>query len=135
MQAPRGRAGRAMRALSERASGLPLRWQIGTLVLIGLIGIFALFGVLGSALANDAKQRTLGEWLSVATSTASFIDSDIEGRFAHLERVWTLLGRSPGDPTGQRQILVDSFGRQDSCMGVVVLFDSSGTITWSTSAD
>ncbi|HEX9094355.1 MAG TPA: hypothetical protein VF902_10280, partial [Coriobacteriia bacterium] len=114
MQAPRGRAGRAIRALSERASSLPLRWQIGTLVLVGLIAIFGLFGVLGSAIANDAKQRTLGEWLSIATSTASFIDSDLEGRFAQLERVETLLGESTGDPGRQRQILDDAFGRQDS---------------------
>jgi PAS domain S-box-containing protein len=135
MQTLRRRPGRAFRALSERASGLPLRWQIGTLVLIGLIGIFALFGVLGSAIANDAKQRTLGEWLSVATSTASFIDSDIEGRFAQLERVETLLGQTTGDPTRQRQILDDAFGQQDWSVGGVVLFAGDGTITWSTSTD
>ncbi len=135
IQAPLGRAGRAIRALGERVSGLPLRWQIGTFVVLGLIGIFALFGVLGSAIADDGKQRTLKEWLSVATSTAGFIDSDIELRFGRLERVATLVGQADGDPTRQRQVLDDAFGQQDSSVGGIVLLDRDGTITWSTSID
>jgi two-component system phosphate regulon sensor histidine kinase PhoR len=121
-----------LRALAERASGLPLRWQIGTLVVLGLIGIFALFGVLGSAIAGDAKQRTVEEWLSVATSTASSIDSDIELRFGLLEHAATLVGQAVGDPARQRQVLDDAFGQQDSRVGEVLLLDRNGAITWAT---
>ncbi len=124
-----------LRALAERASGLPLRWQIGTLVVLGLIGIFALFGVLGSAIADDAEQRTIGEWLSVATSTASSIDSDLELRFGRLERAATLVGQADRDPTRQRQVLDDAFGQQDSSVGEVLLLDRKGAIAWATPAD
>jgi len=134
-QAPDRRAGRAIGALAERVSGLPLRWQIGTLVLLGLIGIFTLFGILGSAIADDAKQRTLGAWLSVATSTARSIDSDIEQRFEQLERVAALVGQTAGDPTRQQQILDDAFGSEGLGVGGVVLLDTSGVTIWSTPAD
>lgn len=135
MRSRLGRAGRAIRALGERASGLPLRWQIGTFVVLGLIGIFALFGVLGSVIAEDGKQRTIGQWLSVATSTASFIDSDIELRFGRLERVATLVGQAQRDTTRQRQVLDDAFGQEDPRAGGVVLLDGNGAITWSTAVD
>lgn len=64
------RAGRARIAqLVERLFGPPLRWQIGTLVVVGLIVIFALFGLLGSAFATDVKQRTLDDWLGIGDRT------------------------------------------------------------------
>ncbi|HEY6203712.1 MAG TPA: ATP-binding protein [Candidatus Limnocylindria bacterium] len=121
--------------MGQRASGLPLRWQIGTFVVLGLIGIFSLFGMLGSAIADDGKQRTIGQWLSVATSTASFIDSDIELRFGRLERVAMLVGQASGDPTRQRQVLDDAFGLEDSRVGGVVFLGGNGAITWSTAMD
>ena len=67
-----------IRGFVERASGLPLRWQIGTLVVFGLIGIFTLFGLLGAAIANDAKDRTMSGWLAITRSVANSIDSELD---------------------------------------------------------
>ncbi|HLZ47335.1 MAG TPA: hypothetical protein VKR80_01640 [Candidatus Limnocylindria bacterium] len=57
--------------LRERLSDLSLRWRIGAFVMLGLVGIFALFGILGSALAQDGRQRTIDQW-SAASIRAGF---------------------------------------------------------------
>jgi len=53
------RAPQRLARLRERIASLPLRWQIGSLVVLGLLAIFVLFGALGRAIAEDAKQRTV----------------------------------------------------------------------------
>ncbi len=117
--------------LAERVFGLPLRWQIGTLVVVGLVAIFTLFGLLGSAIGEDAKQRTLDSWLGVATSTASFIDDELGLRYESLERVAILVGAAP-DATRQRQILAEALGDQDSSSGGAAIIRRDGTIGAST---
>ncbi|MDO8563227.1 MAG: HAMP domain-containing protein, partial [Candidatus Limnocylindria bacterium] len=121
--------------LAERLTGLPLRWQIGALVLLGLVGIFTLFGLLGSAIAQDGKQRTLSQWLSVTTSAANFIDSEIELQFGRLERVARLVGDAAGDPARQRQVLEDVLGQPESFVGGAFLLGRDAAITWAGSSD
>lgn len=125
------RAGAAPRVASlvERLSGLPLRWQIGALVVLGLTGIFVLFGLLGSAIADDAKQRTINEWVSITTSTASFIDSEIDARSERLLRVATLVAGAH-DPARRRAVLEDAFGRPEPLLGGAFLLDRDGATVW-----
>lgn len=123
------RAGRARIAqLVERLFGLPLRWQIGTLVVVGLIVIFALFGLLGSAIATDAKQRTLNDWLGIATSSATFLDAELEGRYERLERVSLLAGNAAADPARSQQLLQDAFDGTTSQPTAVVLLGADGRV-------
>ncbi len=122
-----------LRELGERLTGLPLRWQIGTLVLVGLIGVFALFGQLGSAIARDGRQRTIAEWLSVTTSTAGFIDSELELEFERLEQVAALEDAAAGDPTRQRQVLEDGLGERQAAAGEAFLLDRAAGVRWSNS--
>lgn len=116
----------------HRITALPLRWQIGTLVCLGLLAIFVVFGSLGRSIADDAKQRTLNEWSSVTRSTASVIDSEIEFQYQRLERVAELLART--DAVGQRQLLGEVFALPGPLVASAVLLDARGTILWQTSA-
>ncbi len=118
-----------MGPLSERIGGLPLRWQIGSLVLTGLIAIFVLFGWLGHAITEDAKARTLSEWSSVTRSTAGFIDSEIDLQYAGLERVAAAVAAAGDDRTRQRQLLDDALG-PSPLAGTPLLIDREGAIVW-----
>ncbi len=117
----------------EHLSGLPLRWQIGALVVLGLLGIFTLFGLLGYAIAEDAKQRTINQWLSITTSTAGYIDAEIDAQFGRLDRVAVLVGDAAEDPARQRQALDDTLGRPEPFIGAAMFADRSGAIVWSNS--
>lgn len=121
---------RTLGGLAERVTGLPLRWQIGPLVLGGLVAIFVLFGQLGSAIARDAKERTLGEWLSVTTSTAGFIDSEVEVQYGRLERMATRVAAAASDPVKQRQDLDAGLGGPGSFVVGAFLLGADGTIAW-----
>lgn len=121
------RAGRLLR----RLSGLPLRWQIGGLVLLGLLIIFSLFGLLGSAIAQDGKQRTVNQWLSITKSTAGFLDSEITEQFERLERAGALVSGASGDASRQRQSLSDALGQPESFVSTAFMLDRTGNVLWS----
>ena len=119
-----------MATFAERVASLPLRLQIGSLVLAGLVAIFALFGWLGHAITEDAKARTLSGWSSVTRSTAGFIDSEIAMQYEHLERVAALLADARDDRPRQLQLLDDALGRPGPLVGSAVLLDRDGTLVW-----
>ena len=116
-------------SLRERVARLPLRWQIGSLVVVGLVVVFLLFGLLGRAIAEDAKQRTVNEWASIATSTASVIDSEIQIQYQRLDQVASALAAA-GDPASQVRILQGSSGAGGSLDGQAVFVASDGTVVW-----
>ncbi len=120
----------ATRDLGERMSVLPLRWKIGSLVFLGLLVIFALFGVLGRAIADDAKQRTVSEWANIASSTASVIDSEIDLQYERLEQVATTLGNTSRDPSTQRLVLETTIGGVGPLTGHTVLVAPDRTVAW-----
>lgn len=128
-------ARRRVHNMVERVSGLPLRWQIGTLVILGLIGIFTLFGLLGHAIAEDGKQRTINEWMSVTATTASYIDSELQLEFERLERLAVLEGAAASDPGRQRAILEETAGQQESFVGGIFFLGSSGVVTSAGASD
>ncbi len=125
------RAGRLLR----RFSGLPLRWQIGGLVLVGLVIIFTLFGLLGAAIAQDGKQRTVNQWLSITKSTAGFLDSEVDEQFERLERAGALVSQANGDVTEQRRILFDALGQPESFVSTAFMLDPAGNLLWSNALD
>ncbi|HVA23474.1 MAG TPA: ATP-binding protein [Chloroflexota bacterium] len=114
---------------------MPLRWQIGGLVLVGLVIVFSLFGLLGSAIARDGRQRTVNEWLSITTSTAGFLDAEIEQQFRQLERAAALVADALGDSPQQRQTLSDALGQPQSFVRGAFLLDHQGRVIWSQSID
>jgi PAS domain S-box-containing protein len=122
------------RDLAERLSQLPLRWRIGALVLLGLAGIFTLFGLLGSALAQDGRQRTIDQWSSLTVSTARFIDSEIESQFDRLAALSVRVRDTQSDPVRRSQVLADGFTRPGSFVAGAFLLDASGAIVWSEAA-
>lgn len=123
------------RGFVERASGLPLRWQIGTLVVFGLIGIFTLFGLLGAAIANDAKDRTMSGWLAITRSVANSIDSELDQLYRRLELTATRASAAAADPARQRQLLADALWDDGSLVSAAMLLDANGRGTWSTWTD
>jgi len=129
----KGRA-RAFRGLAERASGLPLRWQIGTLVVVGLIGVFTLFGLLGAAIANDAKERTVSGWLGITRSVAASIDSELAREYGRLEWMAARVGVTP-DTALQRDILTGALWNDGSLVSAAMLLDAAGHGIWSTGTD
>ena len=129
----KGRA-RAFRGLAERASGLPLRWQIGTLVVLGLIGVFTLFGLLGAAIANDAKERTVSGWLGITRSVAASIDSELAREYGRLEWMAARVGVTP-DTALQRDILAGALWNDGSLVSAAMLLDAAGHGIWSTGTD
>ena len=124
----------ARRNLAEQLSELPLRWRIGAFVLLGLAGIFTLFGLLGSALAQDGRQRTINQWSSLTASTARFIDSEIESQFDRLTVLSRRVRDTEGDPDRRTQLLADGFAQPGSFIAGAFLLDPSGAITWSVAA-
>jgi len=117
--------------LRERLSDLSLRWRIGAFVMLGLVGIFALFGILGSTLAQDGRQRTIDQWSSLTLSTARFIDSEVESQF---DRLTGLAGRLRGvhsDPVRQAQLLADGFAQPGPFVAGAFLLDAQGAVAWS----
>ena len=126
------RAPQRLAGLRERVASLPLRWQIGSLVVLGLLAIFVLFGALGHAIAEDAKQRTVSEWANIAASTASVIDSEIDLEYRRLEEVAALLGGASQDPAGQRRILDATLGELGPLAGHTVLLSPDRSVTWPT---
>lgn len=125
---------RSLRRISDRWSSLPLRLQIGTLVALGLVGIFVPFGILGFEIADDGKRQTLGDWSSITTTTASYIDAQLEQQFGRLERVATLVGRAQADPKRQRQILQDEWAQPEAFVTAAFLLDRASALSWSTSS-
>ena len=126
---PEPLAGRLAR-LRERVTGLPLRWQIGSLVVFGLLAIFIVFGALGRAIAEDAKQRTVNEWASIAASTASVIDAEIDLQYQRLDQVAALLGGVSQDPAAQRRVLDGTLGGLGPLAGRTVLVAPDRSIAW-----
>lgn len=122
-----------MKRLRERITILPLRWQIGSLVFLGLLAIFVLFGVLGRAIAEDAKQRTVSEWANIATSTASVIDSEIELQFDRLEELAALLGSASRESAAQGRVLEGTLGGLGPLAGHTVLIAADRSVAWPTS--
>ena len=129
------RGARAIRGLAERASGLPLRWQIGTLVVLGLVGIFTLFGLLGAAIANDAKERTVSGWLAITRSAAASIDSELGEQYGRLEWIAARVGAAATDPARQRDVLTGALWDDGSVVSAAMLLDATGRGTWSTWTD
>ncbi len=121
--------------VGQRLTALPLRWQIGTLVLVGLVAVFTLFGLLGFAIAQDGKQRTLDDWLNIDRSTASFIDTQIAQRYARLEWTAVLVRDTSSDPVRQRQTLESGVGQADGFVGAAFLLDRNGSPIWSEGID
>ena len=119
-----------MRRLRERITSLPLRWQIGSLVFLGLLVIFVLFGALGRAIAEDAKQRTVSEWANIATSTASVIDSEIALQFDRLEQLAALLRSASREPAAQGRVLEGTLGGLGPLAGHTVLIAADGSVAW-----
>jgi len=119
----------------DRASGLPLRWQIGTLVLLGLIVIFTLFGLLGAAIANDAKDRTMSGWLAITRSVANSIDSELDQQYRRLELTAARASAAAADPSRQAEVLADALWDDGSLTSQAMLLDANGRETWSTWTD
>ena len=117
--------------IGHRLSGLALRWRIGTLVLLGLAVIFTLFGLLGSTLAQDGRQRTIRQWSSLTASTARFIDSEIEAQFDQLTALSARVRTTNADPARRTQLLEDTFNRPGPLIAGAFLLDASGAIVWS----
>ncbi len=120
--------------LRERVTSLPLRWQIGTLVLVGLLMIFGLFFALGRSIADDAKQRTVNEWTNIATSTASVIDSEIDLQFQRLEQVASMLGGVSRDTASQRLVLEATIGGMGPLVGHTFLIAPDRAVAWPSAA-
>ena len=135
VRGPRLRAPPGIHVVLERASGLPLRWQIGTLVLLGLVGIFTLFGLLGAAIANDAKDRTMTGWLAITRSVANSIDSELDEQYRRLELIAARASAAAADPSRQRVVLADSLWDDGSLVSVAMLLDERGHGLWSTWTD
>ena len=129
-QAPTG-----LHGFVQRASGLPLRWQIGTLVLLGLVGIFTLFGLLGASIANDAKDRTMSGWLAITRSVANSIDSELDQQYRRLELTAARASAAAADPSRQREVLADALWDDGALVSAAMLLDTTGRETWSTWAD
>lgn len=127
-------AAQAMRGLTERISALPLRWQIGTLVVVGLVGIFTLFGLLGVEIANDAKARTVDGWLAITRSAAASIDSEVEEQYGRLEWIAGRVGAT-ADPATQRDIMTGALWNDGSLLDGAMLLDAGGRGVWSTWPD
>ncbi|HZC31635.1 MAG TPA: ATP-binding protein, partial [Gaiellaceae bacterium] len=123
---------RPWRRIQERITGLPLRWQIGSLVFAGLLVIFVLFDALGRSIAQDAKQRTLSEWANIATSTASVIDSELDLRFQQLEQVAATLGAASSNPRAEGLVLARTLDGTGALPGQIVLLAPDGTVVWPT---
>lgn len=123
------------RQLIERALGLPLRWQIGTLVVSGLVAIFVVFGMLGAAIAEDAKQHTLDSWLAVTHSTASAIDSVVDLEFGRLERASALLTAAGTDATRRTDVLVDTLADPGGSASGAALLARDGSVLWASGPD
>ena len=121
--------------MGARAADLPLRWQIGSLVVVGLVAIFIVFGVLGAAIADDAKRQTLDGWFAVTRSTAGAIDSVVDLQYARLERTSALLTAAGNDEVRSSNVLADALGDSGSSASGAVLLDSEDRVLWSSSDD
>ncbi len=119
-----------MSGLADRITGLPLRWQIGSLVVLGLLTIFVLFDALGQSIADDAKQRTVNGWANIATSTASVIDSELDLQFQRLEQVASTLPVMSRGALSQGVALADVMSRSESLLGHTVLIAPDRAIVW-----
>ena len=119
----------ARKDLGARLSELPLRWRIGALVLLGLVGIFTLFGLLGASLAQDGRQRTIQQWSSLTDSTAQFIDSELESQFGRLTGVSARIAGL--EATRRDQVLADTYLQPAPFVAGVFVLDASGAIVWS----
>jgi two-component system, OmpR family, phosphate regulon sensor histidine kinase PhoR len=122
--------GHAMSGIKDRITGLPLRWQIGSLVVLGLLTIFVLFDLLGRSIAEDAKQRTVNGWANIATSTASVIDSELGLQYQRLEAAAVALGDSAGDPSSQSARLTQTMTGAQGTLGRAVLLAPDRSIVW-----
>src|SRR5689334_4489294 len=121
-----------MSQLRERVTNLSLRWKIGSLVVLGLVAIFVLFGLLGKSIADDAKERTVNGWASIAQSTATVIDSEIDLDYARLEQVAATLGAASPDAATQRRVLDGIAG--SNVVGNLVLIAPDRRVVWSTAS-
>ena len=92
------------------------------------------FGILGFAIAEDGKRQTLDDWSSITTTTASYIDAQLDQQFGRLERVATLVGRTQVDPVRQQQILRDEWALPEALVSAAFLLEASGALSWSTSS-
>ncbi len=117
--------------LRDRLTRLSLRWRIGALVLLGLAAIFTLFGVLGSELARDGRQRTINQWVSLTSSTARFIDAELEAQFDRLTALAARLDGGADDPARRAAVLDDTAVQPSGFVVGTFLLDSRGTPRWS----
>ncbi|HEY6959643.1 MAG TPA: ATP-binding protein [Candidatus Limnocylindria bacterium] len=124
-----------IRQLPGRVSGLPLRWQIGSLVVVGLVTIFVVFGMLGAAIADDAKRQTLDGWLAVTRSTAGAIDSVVDLQYTRLERTSALFTAAGDDEARRLAVLTDALGDNGSSASGAALLDARDRVLWASSAD
>ncbi|HZP94786.1 MAG TPA: ATP-binding protein [Candidatus Limnocylindria bacterium] len=111
-------------------SGLSLRWRIGALVLLGLAAIFTLFGVLGSELARDGRQRTIGQWVSLTSSTARFIDAELEAQFDRLTALAARLDGGADDAARWTAFLDDTALQPSTFIVGTFLLDARGALRW-----
>src|SRR5581483_2331492 len=116
--------------LRDRVSGLSLRWRIGALVLLGLAAIFTLFGVLGSELARDGRQRTIGQWVSLTSSTARFIDAELEAQFDRLTALAARLDGGADDAARWTAFLDDTALQPSTFIVGTFLLDARGALRW-----
>lgn len=117
--------------LRDRVLRLSLRWRVGALVLLGLVVIFALFGVLGAELAQDGRQRTISQWLNLTTSTAHFIDAELQAQFDRLSGLANRLDGSVEDTPLRTAVLTDSAAQPSAFIAGTFLLDAHGALRWS----
>lgn len=117
--------------LRDRILRLSLRWRVGALVLLGLVVIFALFGVLGAELAQDGRQRTINQWLNLTTSTAHFIDAELQAQFDRLTSLANRLDGSIDDTPQRTAVLTDSAAQPSAFVAGTFLLDAHGALRWS----
>lgn len=117
--------------LRDRLLRLSLRWRIGALVLLGLVVIFGLFGVLGAELAQDGRQRTITQWLNLTTSTAHFIDAELQAQFDRLTGLASRLDGAVDDTPLRASVLTDSAAQPSAFIAGSFLLDAHGALRWS----
>ncbi len=65
------------RAIEQRWNNLGLRTKMSSMVIVGLVGLLAVFALMGISTTSQANQQVLSERVSIARLSAAILDSSL----------------------------------------------------------
>ncbi len=119
---------RVTRRVEQRWFNLGLQAKMGALVTIGLVGLFAVFALMGSSATQQSTRQVLNQREMVARLSANMLGETLH----HLRSLLNVLGerailRDPQSNLAERQAAIEAWLPQmGSAVRAIALFDQAG---------